>query len=54
MISDYINVIKVLIQIANERGISDSEIYSRLNCDIENKIVNSDRREKTRCVKDLI
>jgi len=54
MISDYIHVIKVLMQIANERGISDSEIYSRLNCDMEAKIVNSDRREKTRCVKDLI
>jgi NTE family protein len=54
MISDYIYIIRDLIKIANEKGISEIDIYNKLNTDLKNKIKSTNRRGKTRHIKDLI
>lgn len=54
MVSDYIYIIRELIKISNEKGIYESEIYSKLNTDLKNKIKSTNRKGGTRHVEDLI
>ena len=54
MISDYIYIIRSLMKMANEKGISDRELYDKLNTELKNKIHSKDRRGETRHINDLI
>ena len=49
MVSDYINIIRALMKISNEKGISEVEIYNRLDNELKNKVQESKskRRNKT-------
>ena len=49
MVSDYINIIRALMKIAIEKGISEDEIYNKLDNELKNKIHSnkSKRRNKT-------
>ena len=54
MISDYIYIIRSLMKMANEKGISDRELYDKLNTELKNKIHSKDRKGETRHIHDLI
>ena len=49
MVSDYINIIRALMKMSNEKGISEVEIYNKLNNELKNKVQShkSKRRNKT-------
>lgn len=54
MISDYIYIIRSLMKMVNENGISEYDIYNKLNTKLKNKIKSTNRKGKTRHVEDLI
>jgi hypothetical protein len=54
MISDYIYIIRALIKIANEKGVTDHELYDKLNNELKNKIHSTNRKGETRNIIDLI
>jgi NTE family protein len=54
MVSDYINIIRALMKISNEKGISEVEIYNRLDNELKNKVQSTNRKGETRHIHDLI
>ena len=54
MVSDYIYIIRDLMKMANEKGISESEIYNKLNIELKRKIRSTNRKGETRHIEDLI
>ena len=54
MVSDYINIIRALMKIAIEKGISEDEIYNKLDSELKNKVQRTNRKGETRHIQDLI
>ncbi len=54
MISDYIYVIKDLVKMVNEKGLTEKVIYDRLNNDLKNKLRSTNRQGDIRSIEDLI
>jgi NTE family protein len=54
MISDYIYIIRDLIKTVNGKGISEQEIYHKMNSDLKSKIRSFNRKGGQRSVEDLI
>ena len=54
MVSDYIYIIRSLMKMAKEKGISDHELYDKLNNELKNKIHSTNRKGETRNINDLI
>ena len=48
MVSDYINIIRALIKILGEKGISEVEIYNKLDNELKNKVQSTNRKGETR------
>ncbi len=38
MMSDYVNLIRCLIKMVCDKGLSESEVYNKLNTELKNKI----------------
>jgi NTE family protein len=54
MVSDCIHIIKALMRMANGKGISDTEIYDKLNNELKNKIISKNRKGETRKIENLV
>lgn len=54
MVSDYVNIIRDLIDMVNEKGVSEGEIYNKLNVNLKNKIQSTNRKGERRNAEDLI
>ena len=54
MVSDYININRALMKMLNGNGISDIEIYDKLNGELQGKIQSTNHNGETRQIEDLI
>ena len=54
MVSDYININRALMKMLNGNGISDIEIYDKLNGELQGKIQSTNHNGETRQIEDLV